>query len=60
MRQLDNYIQLKKVLVDGKGTGFRAPDKDIKRAIATINGMPKNMSVSEYILFVKAMFRVRG
>ncbi|CAN0267243.1 unnamed protein product [Ectocarpus sp. 6 AP-2014] len=59
-RQLDNYVQLKKVLVDGRGRVFRAPDKDVKRALATIDGMPKNMSVSEYILSVTEMFRVRG
>ncbi|CAN0413118.1 unnamed protein product [Ectocarpus sp. 8 AP-2014] len=59
-RQLDNYVQLKKVLVDGRGRVFRAPDKDIRRALAVIDGMPKNMAVSEYILSVKEMFRVRG
>ncbi|CAM9409906.1 unnamed protein product [Ectocarpus fasciculatus] len=60
MRQIDNYVQLKKVLVDEKGRVFRAPDKDIKRALATVDGMPKDMSVSEYILSVKEMFRIRG
>lgn len=59
-RQLDNYVQLKKVLVDRRGKVFRAPDEDIERALATIDGMPKNMSVSEYVLSVKEMMRVRG